>query len=237
METAYNDAIKDYTRAKQDEQAAIVAKQLESWARTRVRPGANPLGVEITPEILKLKFAGKATFDEKSGMLELVYRFSDRKELQDFELSDVPPTIVNSSVIISAGQSIKHVVEFDTMSVVGVIGVKEMKGAFLQTNAATVGVGGDGKDTLYLVLKGQNSMNAVVPAKVRKGAIRFGVAITDKRATLYWGNEQLGGEMSEPGAGRVTFRGGDIGFAYGNIVITGKPKRDWAAKFFAASEK
>jgi hypothetical protein len=198
----------------------------------------NPLGVEITPEILSAKFAGKAKFDEKSGILEFTYPLRDAKELQDFEIAELKPSVGSKGVFLSGGQAMKHVVKFDSLSVAGVIDVKEMNGTVLTTTGGTItALGGAGKDGLYVVAKGQKVMDRIVAEKLRQGAIAFKVEITDKRATLYWGDEQLGGPSSAPGVGQVMLHGGNTGYAYSNLVITGRPNREWARKFFADVKK
>jgi hypothetical protein len=88
-----------------------------------------------------------------------------------------------------------------------------------------------------LAPKGQKVLAKIVPVAFRQGAIRFGVTVTERRATLYWGNDQLGGESVEKGAGQLEFRRGDAGYAFGNLVISGKLNREWAKKFFGHPDK
>jgi hypothetical protein len=237
MEAAYLTAIKDYTRAKQDDQAALVEKQLETFKRSWNRP--NPLDLEITTDMLKAKFAAdKPTFDQKTGVLRLTYQFSNRKELKDFEFGDVEPKVVGNSVVLNAGQTLKHVAQFDFVTVTGVVGVNAMRGMVLTTTGGTsAGLGGSNHDTIYLAPKGQRILEKIVPVASRQGAIHFGVTVAEKRATLYWGNDQLGGESAGPGAGQVVLQGGDSGFAYGSLVISGRLNREWAKKYFTPSDK
>jgi hypothetical protein len=233
LEEAYSTAIRDYTRARMDDQAAAVEKQLEAFRRGRPRAADDPLADALTPELLKAKFMGKAAFDKKTGTLELTYRFADRKELEDFECSDIPPKLSGGGAILVAGQSIKHVVEFDSVTVAGLIGMRNMKGMALTTTGGTqCGTGGANNDTIYLTPKGRQTTQLIVAERFRRGTIRFGVIITDKRVTFAWGNDQLGGESAEPGVGRVVLHGGDTGFAFGNVVLKGKVNRAWAEKFF-----
>lgn len=239
MEAAFLAAVKEYTMAKLDDQASVVEKQLETFKKNRVRSGPNALDLDITADAVTSRFAAsKATYDEQTGVLKLTYKFTDRKELKDFQCSDIEPKVAANAVYISAGQNIKHVVTFDTVNVSGVIGLKEMKGICISTTGGTaIGLGGAGKDGIYVAPKGQKTLDKIVPARFRRGTIRFVVAITDKRATLYWGNDQLGGESTDPGAGQVILHGGESGYAYGSLTITGKLNRDWAKKFFAGTEK
>jgi hypothetical protein len=240
MEAAYLAAIKDYTRTKQDDQAATVEKQLETFKRSvRTWPRQDALGLDIFPEMLKAKFAAdKVTFDKKTGILRLSYPFAHRKELKDFEYGEIEPKVIANSVVLNAGQTIKHIVEFDFVTVTGVIGLKEMRGWVLTTTGGTsLGMGGDNRDTMYLGAKGNRIPGKIMPVALRQGTIPFGFTVAEKRATVYWGNEQLGGESAEKAAGQLEFRGGDAGQAFGNLVISGKLNREWAKKFFTPTDK
>ena len=230
MEAAYAAALKDYSRAKQDDLASAVEKQLEEFNKGRPRSEASPDA--LTPEQLQDKFAGKVKYDPKTGQLELTYRMAERKDLDDFEKPDVEPRIANGMTFISASQTIKHLVQFETVTVTGVIGVRTMKGMVVTTTGGTAsGVGGDSNNTMYLTPKGRKIVQLIPPSRFWRGNVRFGLRVLEKSATMQWGTEQLGGEGDEGGAGQIILHGGSAGFGYSDLVVKGKVNKDWLQRF------
>jgi hypothetical protein len=57
--------------------------------------------------------------------------------------------------------------------------------------------------------------------------------VTEKKASFQYATEQLGREINQPGAGQVILFGGEQGYSYANLTISGKVNPDWASAFFA----
>ncbi|HLW63926.1 MAG TPA: hypothetical protein VKS79_01320 [Gemmataceae bacterium] len=238
LEAAYNLAIKEYVQVKKDYEATVVEKEL---ARLKSSPitviptptTANGIPV-ITPEMLRAKLAGKATYDAKTGVLTVSYKFADKKELEDFDCEGVKPKLAAGGFKLEPGESVRHVVQFDTLALSVVVQVHVMKGRVLSTsNGTVVTVGGSQPDTVYLDTRGVNgAVWQVLPASVRNGFVRVEMNCDEKKAILHWGKERIGRDVKAPSAGWVQFYGGDAGFGFGALTISGTVNPKWAGKFF-----
>jgi len=237
LEAAYNTAVKEYVQVKKDYEATVVEKELArlkstplTVVPTPVAGGGSPV---ITPEMLKAKLAGKATYDPKTGILTVSYKFADKKELEDFDCGEAKPKLVGGYLKIDPATAIKHVVEFDTVKLFTVVNVHAMRGPVLSTTLGTsLHVGGLHTDTMYLNNKGFGHMYQVVSDKSRSGAIRVEMDVEEKNVVMRWGTDKLGRELKEPGAGQVYLHGGDAGYGFGSLTISGKVNAKWADKFF-----
>jgi hypothetical protein len=71
----------------------------------------------ITPAMLKKKFAGKAAFNPKTSELTLVYDFTAKDQLKDFDLGDAKPKVQKVSLELASGEGVTHIVDFQTVRV------------------------------------------------------------------------------------------------------------------------
>jgi hypothetical protein len=139
-----------------------------------------------------------------------------------------------AALLVPAGESGKHVVKFDTITLTAVLGVKQMKGLVLRTTeGAHVAVGGANPDTLYLDTKNSPGQHVIVPDNVRSGSVRIALTINERKASIQYGNEQLTRQTVQPVAGQIEFHGGEQGFAFAYLTIAGKVNPEWAATFFS----
>lgn len=234
MEAAYREAVKEYTKARMDKEAEAVEKEWKEFLKGK------PAGVKgvvptITPAMLKAKLAGRASYDQKTGVLTLTYRFGNKDELKDFDLGSAKPVLSPSGALgILPDESVKHVVVFDTVAITTVLGVKQMKGTILTTtDGVHVAVGGANPDTLYMDVKNAGGQSVIVPGNVRSGNVRFGLAVTDEKVTVQYATDILARKPPQPVAGQIVLHGGELGFAFASLTIAGKVNPDWAATFFA----
>jgi hypothetical protein len=105
-------------------------------------PVAPKITFEVKPAVLKKKFQGKAAFDPKSGELSLIYDFTRKEQLKDFEVKkDAQYTLLNKSLILDGGEQITHIAKFKAFTVSGVLGVKTMKwGGVSSTNGSAFSI-------------------------------------------------------------------------------------------------
>lgn len=241
LEATYQEVIKGYVKASQDSLAEAAEKDLKEFLK-EVGADPNASVVKTPPPVLpaaklKAKLAGRASYDQKTGVLTITYRFADKNEFKDFDLGDAKPKPVTpAALVLQPKESAKHVVRFDTVEVSGVLGLREMRGNVLTTSeGAVTALGGQNPDGIYLNTKGSSgTVSAIVPADVRSGSIRFHVAVGEKTAEFRYANERLSQGLTQPSAGQVTLHGGDnFPFFYSSLTISGKVNAEWAATFFA----
>src|SRR5256885_661466 len=68
--------------------------------------GARGVIPAITPAMLRAKLAGRASYDPKTGVLSLTYRFADKNELKDFDVGDGKPALAPGTIGIPPGESV-----------------------------------------------------------------------------------------------------------------------------------
>jgi hypothetical protein len=134
---------------------------------------------------------------------------------------------------VEAGDSVVHAVKFKTLTLTATVGIRQMKGLLVATSeGATIGVGGLNADGFYLTPKGTETSQAIVPDKERTGLIPIGLRIEEGRVLTFWGSTKLGRPTKEPQGGTVQLFGGEMGQAFGNLVITGQVDEAWGREFF-----
>jgi hypothetical protein len=238
LETAYATAIREYIQVKKDYEATVVEKELQKFKTTSMTgiasAASNGAFPALTPEMLKAKLAGKATYDQKTGTLTISYRFADKAELADFDCGEVRPRFSGGFMKLEPAESIKHIVQFDALTVTSIVNVPVMKGRVYSTSGGTVMAGsGMYSEAVYLDMKGSNGpVFQVVPENVRSGLVRIEMRVDEKTAVVHWGKVKLGRELKEPGAGRLELSGGECGYAYSGMAIWGRVNPQWAEKFF-----
>jgi len=176
LEAAYRTAVGGYTKARMDREAEATEKELKEFLKTtaggsKTAPSKSAVP-KITPASLKAKLAGKATYDEKAGILSLSYRFADKKELKDFELGDTTPTLLPGGfLMLQPGDSAKHVVQYDTMTMSAALGFKQTKGKVLSTSEDTeVTLSGEFYTGIQFTTKGAPPQNLTLTNRPR-GAV------------------------------------------------------------------
>lgn len=183
----------------------------------------------LTPALLKKRLAGKAVFNPKAGELTLVYDFKDKDQLKDFDLGDWKPKL-NRGVSLQAGESIKHVVTFETCHVTCILAVQQANGTFVRFGSVAVVTDNDGSSRHLKV--GVESLTQ----QTGSGADFVGVWTLDlnveaKKTTVKLGQTVLG-KPAAAKPGSLEVGGGNGGATFGKITLTGKLDEAWAKKFF-----
>ena len=240
LEAAYRVAVAGYTKARMDKEAEATEKELKEFLKTTTgTPSSAPSKTavpKIAPALLKAKLAGKATYDDKTGVLTISYRFTDKKELKDFDLGDTTPTLLPAGfLMLQPGDSAKHLVQYDTLTMSATLGFKQTKGKVLSTSEDTeVTLSGDFYNAIQFTTKGVPLQNLTLNTRSRSGGnVRVGLIVSEKKATFQFASDQVGHEIGKPAAGHLSLHGGESGYAFGTLTITGKVNPDWAAAFFA----
>jgi hypothetical protein len=194
-------------------------------------------GLPLSTVMIRKNLRGKAAYNPKTGELSLGYDFLNRAQLQDFDLQKAHPVTAHGMLALGGGDSIVHLVKFKTLSLAGIVSVRQMKGRVAATSGgASIELGDPARDTLYLDIAGEDPVQLLVPEKERSGVFPFGLQVEERRLIVYWGTSKLGKPISEPRAGRVELNGGEKGFAFGNLSLRGQLDEEWAKEFFGLNK-
>jgi hypothetical protein len=210
------------------------------------KKGADPkdggdLGKFLTPALLKKKFAGKAAFNPKTGELTLVYDFSAKEQLKDFDLKDAKPTLKAGALRVGPTEEIRHAVKFKTLKATAQIVVENVgagKGhIYLRTS----------EDVKFWVLPVNGvwtgySLAAKADELAKTKAInqdqvggkpqQVSLVVEPKKVVLKVGGEELSGKVDLPAAGHLELHGGLGGLQVKSLVLSGVPDPEWAKEFF-----
>ena len=187
---------------------------------------------EITLALVKNKLKGKVAYDKKIALLTLAYDFTARSQLDDFDVDMEKSSLTVGALNLEPQALAKHKVKFTEVTVGGIVYVKLMRGIMLKTTGGvSASLGGNSPNTIYLNHP-QSRAEFIVPVKERTGNIRFAVQIQPTQIAFSYGLRSLSLDVKDATAGFIEFSGGDLGFSYGQLVISGKMDADWAKDFF-----
>jgi hypothetical protein len=187
----------------------------------------------LTPELLKDKFHGRATYNAKTGELSLAYDFRNRNQLKDFDLDGANPWMANGAVEVLGQQKFTHVAKFLTLTATAEVAIGKPLGFYLGTSQDLQLYIHDNW-SIELWLDGQlAARNPLPPAQQRK-PMRVVMTVEPKRFSLQAGSVKLAGSVTDKArGGQVVLMGGhNDGAQFRNLVITGKPDPEWAKTFF-----
>lgn len=221
------------TDADQQKRLDEAIKALEEILRRAPQPTSDAGRLPLTPADVRKKLKGRAALNPKTGELTLTYDFANAAQLADFKGDKARPQVADHMLALEAGDSVVHAVKFKTFTLTATVRVQQMKGVLVATSeGASITVGGVHRDKFYIGQKGTAVSQAVVPAKERTGLIPIGLRIEEGRVQAFWGSTKLGRPTNEPQGGTIQLFGGEMGQAYGNLVITGRVDEDWGREFF-----
>jgi hypothetical protein len=190
--------------------------------------------VKLTAALVKKKLAGKVKYEPKTGVLVLTYDFKTADQLKDFDTQDVGTVVKGGMVNVPAGQRLKHLVKFKEGEVKGVVAVKSPKGQLVTTSEG-VDITLDGASVHFIGHLVHVSYQ--LAANEKQGQVPFALSFRPDEFGYRYGNQQRKFQSRKDQAGFVTFHGGDGGFGFKEIVMTGIPDGDWAQEFFALEGK
>ncbi len=195
-----------------------------------------PIDFEVTPAMLKKKFAGKAVFNPKTNELTLTYDFGGKAQLSDFEVNDMKSLVNKKFLVVDAGDKLKHVARFKTFTASAVMSFKGMRGVGIaSTNGSHLLTGGRGADTVILRVADGQGATKIVPGNVRSGNVPISLSVTPGKTSIQYAAEKL----SQPTARKddihqVVLVGGVEGCGFGNLIIVGVPDAAWLKEFLGA---
>ena len=221
------------------EQAKIAKaiEELESMLDEAPKAGNVPaVGFEVKPSVLRKKFQGRSAYNVKTGELALIYDFSKKEQLRDFEGKNAKPIVANKGLFLDGSDHLSHIAKFKSFTVTGVIAMKSMNGGGVgSSNGSHIGLGGNNHDTLFMNVTGGPNVTAIVPAKFRTGTVPFQLSINSSKTAVRLGSERLtNGTAKKDDTHQVEFDGGTEGYAFSNIVIIGVPEPKWFKEFLEA---
>lgn len=221
------------------EQAKIdkAIEELESMLSEAPKPGNAPaVGFEVKPSVLKKKFQGRSAYNVRTGELALIYDFSKKEQLRDFEGRNAKPIVANKGMYLDGSEHLSHIAKFKSFTVSGVMAMKSMNGGGVgSSNGSHIGLGGGNHDTLYMNVAGGPNVTTIVPAKMRSGTVPFQLSVSPSKTAVRLGTERLtNATVKKDDVHQVEFDGGVEGYAFSNIVIVGIPEPKWFKEFLEA---
>ncbi len=181
--------------------------------------------------LLKKELHARVFFDAKTERVTLVYDWTSKHQLEDFDLSKADLDFVRGRLTLQGGESICHKVDFKEVTIAVPVFVPQMKGTLIRTSGGVEAfVGGAHPDTMYLKGGGGETVSMIVPDKQRKGIQPIQVTITPTRLGFAYGignPSQLGKAVTDFHAGKVELCGGNVGFQYGRLALTGVIDEKW----------
>jgi hypothetical protein len=201
-------------------------------------PAAKPNPASLAAALRK-KLHGKVLYVAKTEQFVLSYDWTSRQQLQDFDFGKAKLTSVRGKLLmVPAGESIRHVVEFSELTVKALVLVQQMRGTLLETSGgAHFSLGGQRPDTMYLGGGGRR-LSKIVGKSQRKGIQPIEAVIAENHLAFLYGSgtpNQLGRAVSGFHAGQVELFGGDLGYEYGPVVFTGTIDPRWLQSQLAES--
>ncbi len=195
---------------KTDERLAKAEAHAESNSRFHPTP----------IEALKKQLQGKT----KTKQFVLKYDWKSANQLKDFDLGNAKPVLQQGTLVMRGGDSIRHLINFTEMTISVQVSVPRMQGTIIRTSGgAFIRVGGANSDTMYLGID-RDEQQFIVPQNQRSGVqpVRFTAERTHLEFEYGIGiPSRIGKAVSNVRAGQVELQGGDLGFQYGPLVITG----------------
>jgi hypothetical protein len=263
-DTPGEEAVKEAIKSLKEKRAGLKDKADQALVDTAIKDleeRLTQIGKEPKPEEPKdaeafamprnweLKFntgKNRPTYDAKTGVLKLVYDFSDAKQLKDFEYAaDIKPTIKKGVLQIKGGSELKHIVNFKTVTVSGSFACGQVgrpiattEGHALQIH--TVGFAGvnhpmgvaiiaSGKDVASKNLgMGNIEDNVMLPLK------RWYVSKSTTGVEI--GSVDLSAKINEVKAGQLLLIADKAPNEYSHLTISGVVDPDWAKDFFAGKK-
>lgn len=195
-----------------------------------------PLAFAVPPALLKKKFGGKALFNSKSGELTLVYDFSNKLQLSDFDVANQKLLVANKALYLDAAEILQHKAKFRSFAVAALIHIKSMRSVGItSTNGSHLGTGGLNPDTLYLGVPDGAGASKMIPDKARSGTIPVALSVTAGKTSVRWGDERLASPtVRKDDVHQIVLQAGAEGCAYSNLMIVGVPDPDWFKEFLDA---
>ncbi len=189
---------------------------------------------------IKKKLRGKFSYNSKTGEISLQYDWSSKNQLLDFDLGDTEPTLAEDGLAVPAGGVLRHVMEFQGLAVMVPVLVPSMQGTPLKTSGGLEAkLGGGNPDTIFLS-DSSETKGMIVPDDQRKGIQWIHVIAAPSHLEFVYGDRskpsRLGLGVTNFHAGSLELWGGNLGFQYGPLVLTGKMDRGWVARFAAAKK-
>lgn len=194
-------------------------------------------GGELTAKqqaAVKAAFKGKFKYDRKTGAVAVAYDFKNKGQLKDFSKATAA-MLSGQSLLLDTGVSVEHVARWKSLTVSATLTTQRMRGPiFATTSGVKMHAGGFNPDTLYLNVPGSPEGATVAPGDSRTGRlpVQF-VATPAKCVAAYGGTRVAGPGVTEP-VGRLTLSGGERGYAFAAVMLSGELDPAWVAELTKA---
>lgn len=188
--------------------------------------------VKIDATMLKNKFAGKASYNSKTGELTFVYDFT-ANQLVDFEpnVKDAKLPVASGVLKLESGITLRHRVPFETFVMTCEYFPMDLKNQKPFQTSEGVWIGYDPIATFSLnYSRTEEYLKSGVHPRGNSWAAKLDVAAN--HITMEFGGAKLTRWFQNGKAGQLELQGGKQGAAYRKLTIQGVPDAAWVAEFF-----
>ena len=216
----YTKALPGATGLARDKIEKRLQAKVESPTESTPRTHATTL------EALKKRLRGKVAYDAKTKRFVLIYDWKSENQLKDFDLANAKPVLRQQTLVMRSGDSIRHSVDFTEVTIAVQVRVPRMQGMMIKTSGgAYASVGGAYPDTMYVGIDGSgDAQRFIVPDNQRSGVQPVKLTVEQARLEFAYGigvPSRLGRAVTAFHAGHLELHGGEVGFQYGPLFITG----------------
>jgi|GEM_PF-1366309 len=216
--------------------SAIAA--LRSVINPQRQPDEEPdRAVVISPAKLRARFGGRAAFNPKERTLSLIYTLGARNEFKDFDAGGSAMRVRDGFLRLDPGDDVKHVVRWKSVTMTSDIEVAQLRGPAVSTGEGFAFVGaGVFADWIQFRLPGGEKGDIQVEGALQKGRFPLRLELTPTRAMASYGGAKVGKAWNVQSVGQISLRGGDAGYGFARITLSGEPDSDWLQAFMAGND-
>ncbi len=231
---AIDDAIEQAKVDKAIRELESLIEDPDGQSMPKAKPA--PITFDVTPVMLKKKFAGKAVYNAASGELTLTYDFPGKGQLTDFDVDDARVLVTKKTLLIDAGDKLTHVAKFKSFTASAMMTFKGMRGVGIaSTNGSNLGTGGARRDTIYLRVPDAAGTNKIVPGNIRSGTVPISLTVTPTKTSIRFATEKLSQPtVRKDDVHQVVLNAGTEGCGFSNLIIVGIPDPVWLKEFLEA---
>lgn len=195
-------------------------------------------------EQIKRQFAGKGEVDKSTGRVTLIYSFSKKDQLDDFETSETPIRLPKGGGIqIPVGTILRHKAKWDEVKITTTLLPLNQQGILIgTTDNIHVALGKPTTTTNKVLIQdsGKNISQQTYKLKdFSRKLIPIEWALDSQKSSLHFGGVHLGSAFSEAkeASRQIEFHADKGDMTVGAIRLVGKLNPDWWKKEIQKQEK
>lgn len=186
------------------------------------------------PEQIKRQFGGKGDVDKSSGRVTLIYSFSKKDQLEDFETTETPIRLAKGGGIqIPVGTILRHKAKWDEVKVAATLLPLNQQGILIGTTDnihVALGKPTTTSNKVMIQASGKNISQQTYKLKdFSRKLIPVEWSLDPQKSSLHFGGVHLGSAFSEAKEApkQIEFHADKGDMTIGAIRLVGKFNPDW----------